>query len=145
MNLPFSPSLIPIKTCSSSATRPSEHGPAATSTSPSTPANPTPSSTTAISGATKLSKSSSPPGTPPSQTAPTLIPSCTPEVKGNPFNDLKEKIAREKLSFDEIVEAARSIKTKSEESDDILENHEDYEHYEYNCEFEDYSDGEEPF
>ena len=92
-----------------------------------------------------------PPGTPPSQTSQTLalVPTCTTEdlsnVKKKPFSDLKENIAREKLSSDEIVEAARSNETKSEESDRILENYEEYEHYEYNCEFEDYSDGEELF
>ena len=52
---------------------------------------------------------------------------------------------REKLSFDEIVEEARNIKIKVEESDEIVENDEDYENYDYDCDWVDYSDGEETF
>ena len=83
-----------------------------------------------------------------SPTAPAVSTSSTPpedlsKVKENPFGDLKEIIAREKLSFDKIVEVARNTKLKFEESDEIFENYEDNENCDYECDWEEYSDGEE--
>ena len=72
-----------------------------------------------------------------------LVKNIINRVLADPFTDLKEKIVREKLSFDEIVEEARNIKIKVEESDEIVENDEDYENYDYD--WVDYSDGEETF
>ena len=74
-----------------------------------------------------------------------LVKNIINRVLADPFTDLKEKIVREKLSFDEIVEEARNIKIKVEESDEIVENDEDYENYDYDCDWVDYSDGEETF
>ena len=65
-----------------------------------------------------------------SSTAPALSASSSPSTppkdltkeKENLFTNLKERIAKEKLTFDEIVEIVRNTKMKSEESDEILEN-----------------------
>ena len=72
----------------------------------------TPSGTS--SGTPPSTPSGTPPSTPPGTSPVTLL--------NQSFIGLKEKIASENFSFDEIVEAARNIRIKSEESDDIVEN-----------------------
>ena len=76
--------------------------------------------------------------------SPSTPPEDLAKLRKNPFADLKERIASEKLTFDEIVEIARNTKLKSEESDEVFENYkDDYENY--LCDWEEYSDRKETF